>query len=120
MASNSCTDSLPAPAAPGIPSTRVYLIGLALGYFLLGPKAQPPAPPVGMPPGGHPKPTMEQMKAMAEVKAAPLLEALKTKPKDAPLLAQIAALYSSPERWPLGRNCWRPIHPIRRRIRLSS
>jgi len=48
-----------------------------------------------MPPGGHPMPTMEQMKAMADVKAAPLLEALKAKPKDAQLLTQIAALYSS-------------------------
>jgi cytochrome c-type biogenesis protein CcmH/NrfG len=112
MASNSTTDSLPAPDAPGIPSSRVYplagaalLIGLALGYFLLGPKAQPPAPParvaaapagaMGMLPGGHPMPTMEQMKAMADVKAAPLLEALKTKPKDPQLLAQLAALYTS-------------------------
>ena len=35
------------------------------------------------------------MKAMADVKAAPLLEALKKKPKDAKLLAQVAALYAS-------------------------
>ena len=111
MASNPTTESLPAQPAPGIPSSRVYplagaalLLGLAFGYFLLGPKAQPPASParvaapagaMGMPPGGHPMPTMEQMKAMANVKAAPLLEALKTKPKDPQLLAQVAAIYSS-------------------------
>lgn len=111
MASNSSSDSLPAPAAAGIPSSRVYplagaalLLGLALGYFFLGPKAQPPAAPVhaaapagamGMPPGGHPMPTMDQMKAMANVKAAPILEALKTKPKDPQLLAQAAAIYAS-------------------------
>jgi len=38
---------------------------------------------------------MDQMKAMANVKAAPILEALKTKPKDPQLLAQAAAIYAS-------------------------
>ena len=111
MVGNPTTESLPTQNPAGIPSSRVYplagvalVLGLALGYFLLGPKAAPPAPPVratapagamGMPPGGHPMPTMEQMKAMADVKAAPLLEALKTKPKDPQLLAQLGALYSS-------------------------
>jgi cytochrome c-type biogenesis protein CcmH/NrfG len=100
----------PSSAAPGtgLPSPRVFSIaaaalvaGLALGYAF-GPKPAPPASPVrpaaavnmGMP-GGHPMPTMEQMKAMADVKAAPLLEALKSKPNDPKLLAQIAALYAS-------------------------
>ena len=113
MASNSNAESASVPTAGGLPSARVYplagaalILGLALGYFLLGPKTvqQATAPRtaapaasmgVGMPPGGHPKPTMEQMKAMADVKAAPLLEALKTNPKDAKLLAQLAALYAS-------------------------
>lgn len=111
MASNSTTESLPAQTAPGIPSSRVFplagvalLVGLALGYFLLGPQVEPPATPanaaaptgsMGMPPGGHPAATMEQMKAMADVKAAPLLEALKTKPKDPQLLEQVAAIYVS-------------------------
>ena len=40
-------------------------------------------------PGGHPMPTMEQMKAMADVNAAPLLEKLKTDPKNAKLLLQV-------------------------------
>jgi cytochrome c-type biogenesis protein CcmH/NrfG len=98
----------------GLPTSQVYafaafalLIGLTLGYFWIGAKAVPPAPApaagraaapagmTGMLPGGHPKPTIEQMKAMAGVKAAPLLEALKKKPKDANLLAQVAALYAS-------------------------
>jgi cytochrome c-type biogenesis protein CcmH/NrfG len=38
---------------------------------------------------------MEQMKAMADVKAAPLLEKLKSDPKNAKLLVQVAALYNS-------------------------
>lgn len=113
MAGNSTTETLPTPAAAGIPSSRVYplagmalAVGLAFGYFLLGPKAQPPAAnpraaapatagAMGMPPGSHPMPTMDQMKAMADVKAAPLLEALKTKPKDPQLLGQVAAIYAS-------------------------
>jgi len=112
MANNSTSEPLPAKSAPGLPASQVYafaafalLVGLALGYFWIGAKTAPtPAAPTarvapagmpGMPPGGHPKPTMEQMKAMADVKAAPLLEALKTKPKDAKLLAQVAALYAS-------------------------
>jgi cytochrome c-type biogenesis protein CcmH/NrfG len=110
MVSDSSTGAVPS-AATGLPNAQVYplagaalLFGLILGYFLLGPKAEPPAAParaagaagsMGMPPGGHPKPTMEQMKAMADVKAAPLLEALKTKPKDPKLLAHVAALYQS-------------------------
>lgn len=79
------------------------MIGLGLGYFGLGAKTAPNAsrPAVTTPtakammPGGHPMPTMEQMKAMADVKAAPLLEKLKTTPKDAKLLAQVGALYAS-------------------------
>jgi cytochrome c-type biogenesis protein CcmH/NrfG len=109
------TISIPEPVPPqppsGLPSSRIYslaaaalVLGLAFGYFVVGKKTTP-APPVattnpsavhpGMPPGGHPMPTMEQMKAMADVKAAPLLAALKDKPKDPKLLAQVAALYAS-------------------------
>ncbi len=111
MVSNSTEETLPPQPAAGLPSSRVYplaalalIVGLALGYYWLGPQTAPTAalvrtaataPGKGMPPGGHPVPTMEQMKAMADVKAAPLLEALKTKPNDPKLLAQVAALYAS-------------------------
>lgn len=98
------------PSTSGLSAARVYplavaaiLVGLGVGYFGIGtPKASSPATPrtaasAGKPamPGGHPKPTMEQMKAMADVKAAPLLEKLKATPKDAKLLAQVATLYAS-------------------------
>src|SRR5208337_4892225 len=43
----------------------------------------------------HPMPTMEQMKALADAKAAPLLEKLKTTPNDAGLLAQVGSIFSS-------------------------
>jgi cytochrome c-type biogenesis protein CcmH/NrfG len=112
MASHSTPESGYARPAAGFPASKVYafaafalLIGLLLGYFWIGAKtvtapipaaagATGPTGMVGMPPGGHPKPTIEQMKAMADVKAAPLLEALKKKPKDAKLLTQVAALYA--------------------------
>jgi len=111
MSSNPALNPSSAETSAGLPTSRALslagaaaVLGLALGYFWLGPKAKPPAAPVrpaaaaaanmGMP-GGHPMPTMEQMKAMADVKAAPLLEALKKNPKDAKLLAQTAALYAS-------------------------
>ena len=107
MASNLTAQSVPASTS-GLPASRVYplaaaalVVGLALGYFGIGAKMAPNASGAASPlakatmPGGHPKPTMEQMKAMADVKAAPLLEKLKTTPKDAKLLAQVAALYAS-------------------------
>lgn len=106
------TTGQPSPNSPasGLPTARVYplavaalLVGLGIGYFGVGARTAPPlstprgAATAGKPtmPGGHPMPTMEQMKAMADVKAAPLLEKLKTSPKDPKLLAQVAALYSS-------------------------
>ena len=109
MASNPPAESLPAQPASGLRASRVYqlcaaalVLGLALGYFVIGAKnvAAPPRASVaaakpGMLPGGHPMPTMEQMKAMADMKAAPLLEKLKSEPKNAKLLVQVAALYNS-------------------------
>jgi cytochrome c-type biogenesis protein CcmH/NrfG len=112
MASHSTPESGSAKSAAGLPASQVYgfavfalLIGLILGYFWIGASTvTAPIPAIagavatkgmgGMLPGGHPKPTMEQMKAMADVKAAPLLDSLKKKPKDAKLLTQVAALYA--------------------------
>jgi len=110
MSNNAAPITSSSTTSAGLPTSRVIslagaaaVLGLALGYFWLGPKTAPPVPQVrpapatastGMP-SGHPMPTMEQMKAMADVKAAPLLEAQKKNPKDAKLLAQIAALYAS-------------------------
>lgn len=109
MWTNSATESLPTQPASGLQASRVYqicaaalVVGLAVGYFVIDPRhtAAPPrasaaAGKSGMLPGGHPVPTMEQMKAMADVKAAPLLEKLKSEPKNAKLLVQVAALYNS-------------------------
>jgi cytochrome c-type biogenesis protein CcmH/NrfG len=81
------------------------LVGCAVGYLLrgsVGGSAPAPAPsavtaqPQGMPPEGmgqQQMPSPEQLKAMADKQAAPLLEQLKSKPNDAALLAQIGNLY---------------------------
>jgi len=111
MATNSSTESLPAQPASGLRHSLVYqicaaalVVGFAIGYLVIGVRKAPlpasssaaaTAAKPGMLPGGHPVPTMEQMKAMADVKAAPLLEKLKTDPNNAKLLVQVAALYNS-------------------------
>jgi len=110
MATNFTAPSTPNSTDTGLPAARVYplaaaalLVGLGIGYFAMGARSSPApnAPRVAasagkpMMPGGHPKPTMEQMKAMADIKAAPLLEKLKATPKDPKLLTQMAALYAS-------------------------
>lgn len=111
MVTNSSAEPLPTQASSGLRHSRVYqicgaalVVGFAVGYLVIGVPKAPlaarsaaavPAAQPGMLPGGHPVPTMEQMKAMADVKAAPLLEKLKTDPKNAKLLVQVAALYNS-------------------------
>jgi len=97
--------SMAASAAPGWTPGQVGLLasvclvlGLAGGYFLPAGRAANPAhrPAVASAPSApHPLPTMEQMKALADAKAAPLLEKLKTTPNDAGLLAQLGAIYNS-------------------------
>jgi cytochrome c-type biogenesis protein CcmH/NrfG len=86
--------------------------GLVAGYLLLGGSAaSTPKPAVAavVPkmPGAHPPMTMEQMKAMADRKAAPLLEKLKTNPTDATALSQLGALYSSAHQFPQSAEYYR-------------
>jgi cytochrome c-type biogenesis protein CcmH/NrfG len=75
------------------------VVGLVAGYLLLGGGSANPAKSVTAAtpktPGAHPPMTMEQMKAMADRKAVPLLERLKANPTDATALIQLGALYSS-------------------------
>jgi cytochrome c-type biogenesis protein CcmH/NrfG len=108
MAINAGAEFNPAQPASGLPASRVYelcvvalLIGFALGYSVVGVRKAPalvrasaPVSRSGVVPDGHPVPTMEQMKAMADVKAAPLLEKLKSDPKNVNLLEQVGAVYN--------------------------
>ena len=74
------------------------IVGLAAGYLLFrdgAHMAKPVTAATSKTPGAHPPMTMEQMKAMADSKAVPLLERLKANPTDATALMQLGALYSS-------------------------
>jgi cytochrome c-type biogenesis protein CcmH/NrfG len=84
-------------------SAICLLLGLAIGYLFRG--SQSPAPPVpqagGTQPaamagamGGH-MPSLEQMKQMADKKAAPLLETLKGDPNNSDLLIQVGNIYKA-------------------------
>ena len=79
------------------------VVGLAVGYLFRG---SAPAPKTAQSmqstqPGdatagdAHAMPTLEQMKAMADKKAEPLLAQLKTDPKNADLLIQIGRVYQA-------------------------
>ena len=86
------------PGQGGLLASVCLVLGLAGGYFLPAGRAANPAHPPAVasaPSAPHPLPTMEQMKALADAKAAPLLEKLKTTPNDAGLLAQLGAIYNS-------------------------
>lgn len=107
--------NLPSPG-PGVPAKQVYvmaasclLVGLLVGYFLLGSsavtksaRAKGPTPAANTTPaypGGHPQLTLDQMKQMADVQASTLIEKSKADPKNASLLLQIAAIYQSSHRF---------------------
>jgi cytochrome c-type biogenesis protein CcmH/NrfG len=83
------------------------VVGLAIGYLFRGSQspavpapaaaisqesAQPAAPPGHM--GGQ-MPSLDQMKQMADTKAAPLLEKLKSDPNNSDLLFQVGNLYKA-------------------------
>ena len=85
------------------------VVGLAIGYLFRGsqspaPAAQPVAaaepstqqsPHTGAMGKGGKMPSLEEMKQMADKKAVPLLEKLKTDPTNTDLLIQVAQIYSS-------------------------
>jgi cytochrome c-type biogenesis protein CcmH/NrfG len=90
-------------------ATQVYtlavvclIVGLAIGYLFRGSQAQAPAPKAqpaiaaGAPSTGMQQlPSLDQMKHMADVKAQPLLEKLKTDPKNNDLLFQVGNIYKN-------------------------
>jgi len=81
------------------------VVGLAIGYLFRG--SQSPAPPPAQPVAAAPQsphaaggmggqmPSLEQMKKMADDKAAPLLEKLKGDPNNASLLTKVGDLYQA-------------------------
>jgi cytochrome c-type biogenesis protein CcmH/NrfG len=94
------------PPVPNLPARQVYFMaafclcaGLGIGYLLRIPTSalplqQRPAQTAAAsqkPAGRHP--SLEEMRLMADKKAAPLLERLQANPNDTSLLVQIAAIY---------------------------
>jgi cytochrome c-type biogenesis protein CcmH/NrfG len=79
------------------------LLGLALGYLFRGSQSKSAAvipssqSAAAQPANDAPSsmPTLEQMKHMADMKAAPLLEKLKTDPNNATVLVQVGRIYES-------------------------
>jgi cytochrome c-type biogenesis protein CcmH/NrfG len=77
------------------------VVGLAIGYLFRG--SQSPAAPaqpaantqLGARPGdmGKHTPSLEEMRRIAETKAAPLLEKLKSEPNNSGLLIQVGKIY---------------------------
>ncbi|HSY02746.1 MAG TPA: tetratricopeptide repeat protein [Acidobacteriaceae bacterium] len=97
----------PEPAAPGtLPSRQVgalaafaLIVGLAIGTLI--PTAQTsesrsPASPTASPAaamGNAHRPSMDDMKQMADKQAAPLVEKLKSDPNNVTLLVQVGGIY---------------------------
>ena len=86
------------------------LVGLVVGYLLRGsapapaavaaaavsiPQNSPLQPPASMNSGQQRMPSLEEMKQMADKQAAPLLQKLKSDPKNPALLIQIGDLYKA-------------------------
>ncbi|MBS1805217.1 MAG: tetratricopeptide repeat protein [Acidobacteria bacterium] len=98
--------------APSLQSSHVYAMaviclvaGLGIGYLMRSsqlavPPAQPgaTASPHGALPPGHPH-SLEELKQISDRQAAPLLEKLKSNPRDPDLLTQVAALYHTTHRF---------------------
>jgi len=76
------------------------LVGLAIGYLFRGSQS-PAAPPVANAQPSAPAamsgqmPSLDRMKKMADTKAAPLLEKLKSDPANRDLLIQVGKIYQA-------------------------
>jgi len=105
----------PTPAIPAVQTLRaaqVYsmaalclVVGLGMGYLMRGSQlavlspqssahAATPTAAAVTKPMGH-RPSLEQMKQMADAQAVPLLDKLKSNPNDSALLLQVGAIYYS-------------------------
>ena len=96
------------------------LLGIAAGWLLRGSQspalapesASAAAPAAGM--GTNSQPTPEQLKAMGDVQAKPLLEKLKADPQNADLLTGIGNIYYDTQQFPTAISYYRQllnIHP---------
>ena len=105
-------ETAPLPQPSALQSSHVYamaviclLAGLGIGYLMRSSQLAVPAPPRtaatsphGALPPGHPH-SLEELKQISDRRAAPLLEKLKTSPRDTALLTEVAALYHTTHRF---------------------
>jgi cytochrome c-type biogenesis protein CcmH/NrfG len=104
----------PTTAQVSLKATQVYamaslclVIGLAIGYMMRSSQlASPSRIAVSSNPEPHaardfvhPRPSLEQMRALSDKQAAPLLEKLKNNPTDSALLVQVGAIYHTTHRF---------------------
>ena len=107
------TKNLWRPAQTFTMGAICLVVGLLAGYLLRGSASsgnsadsasvsqEMPAQPAGMVGGQQKMPSLEEMKHMADTKAAPLLEKLKSEPKNAGLLIQIGDIYKATHQFKL-------------------
>jgi cytochrome c-type biogenesis protein CcmH/NrfG len=106
----------PVPAIPTLRAAQVYAmaafclaVGLGIGYLMRGSQlaalstksvahATTPKAPASAKPSGH-RPSLDEMRQMADKQAAPLLEKLKSNPNDSSLLVQVGAIYHTTHRF---------------------
>lgn len=105
-------ETAPMPQPSVLLSSHVYamaviclLAGLGIGYLMRSsqlavalPQRAAAASPHGALPPGHPR-SLEELKQISDRQAAPLLEKLKSNPRDTALLTQVAALYHTTHRF---------------------
>ena len=106
----------PNTARASLKATQVYtmagvclVLGLGIGYLMRSSQLAVPTAQVAIntaeqPHGSprdfvHPRPSLEQMRAMSDKQAAPLLEKLKSNPNDSALLVQVGAIYHTTHRF---------------------
>ena len=84
-------------------------VGLGIGYLMRGSQLAAPSPksvahattstaPASAKAPGH-RPSLDEMRQMADKQAAPLLEKLKSNPTDSSLLVQVGAIYHTTHRF---------------------
>jgi len=106
----------PVPAMPTLRAAQVYAmaafclaVGLGIGYLMRGSQlaalstksvahATAPTTATSGKPSGH-RPSLDEMRQMADKQAAPLLEKLKSNPNDSSLLVQVGAIYHTTHRF---------------------
>jgi cytochrome c-type biogenesis protein CcmH/NrfG len=85
------------------------VLGLGIGYLMRSSQLAVPKAQIAMSTSQqahgaprdfvHPRPSLEQMRAMSDKQAAPLLEKLKNNPNDSALLVQVGAIYHTTHRF---------------------